>query len=130
VIMPTGQSNSPQVKNALSGIPTKPTGLLPRGAINVSLPIIFQADDVPQHCPPFQVPIGASVNVRGSNGTNAGNSEPCFIGTNKEELSNGGGRQVTPDTEIFFPVDNTVQVWARGKAGDGVQVYVTGNPIG
>ena len=131
--MPTGLNNSPGLAapGSLfpSNIPNKTVNRAPQDAVNVTLTTLIRTTGVPQPATPYQVPPQASVNVRGQNGTTAGNTGPVYVGLNPEELSNGGGRQVTPDTEIFYPVSNAGQIWVRGTAGDGIQVTINANPL-
>jgi hypothetical protein len=129
--MPTGLTNSPDpgLLNPTS-IPTKKGAQPPAEAINITLTITLRVDDIPQVCPPYVVPLGASVNVRGQNGTADGNAASIFIANHPSALQNGNGRMITPDTEIFYPVDSTAQIWISGKAGDGAQVTITANPVG
>ena len=124
--MPTGLSNSPSL---FGGIPQKVSRAVPQPAINLTFTVIFRTTGIPQPCPPYQVPLQASVNVRGQNGLSAGNADPVFVGVSPEDVLSGG-RMVTPDTEIFYPVDNTSAIWARGTAGDGIQVTITANQLG
>jgi hypothetical protein len=129
--MPTGLTNSPDpgLLNP-TAIPTKATARPPAEAINITLTVILRETGVPQVCPPYVVPLGASVNVRGQNGTSGGNTAAVFVDNNPATLANGKGRMITPDTEIFYPVDTTAQIWVVGTAADGIQVTITANPVG
>lgn len=105
--------------------------LQPRKAINHTLQLVFAAAGVAQKLPGLQVEEGLSVNVRGHNGTSAGNKGNIRIALYPEALTNGGGRVITPDTEIPFPVDHTAQIWGiADNAGDGMIASISGTPIG
>lgn len=116
--MPTGLFNSPN-----SETPATPQ-IGPRRAINQAYQIVFLADDTPIRFPFVIVPLGCSVAVRGDNGSGA-NANPAFVGDNPQELN----QTITPDTEINYPSDNLGQIWAMGKAGDGLIAYVRGNAL-
>jgi len=126
--MPTGLKNSPPPFP--SNIPTQRRSAVPQPAINITATVVIDADGVPKNSPPYAIALQASVNVRGSNGKPAGNSAPVFVGLTLDEVLNGRGRMITPDTEIFFPVDNAVTIWVNGTAGDGIQVTITANQLG
>jgi hypothetical protein len=125
--MPTGLTNSPTLQTS---IPQKSAAPISQAAVNITFTVVLRTTGIPQPCPPYWVPLQASVNVRGQNGKAAGNSAPVFVGVSPNDVSNGGGRMITPDTEIFYPVDSTSQIWVNGTAGDGIQVTITANPIG
>lgn len=108
---------------------------MPRNSINVSIQLVFTADDVPQRFPAFSVPPGLGVSVAGSNGT-AANTTVAYVALYREQLSGAGAGRFTvnPSTsassDISFPVDNLCQIFAQGKAGDGVCAYIRGSSIG
>ena len=101
----------------------------PRKAVNFSYRLVLAATGVPQQFPGLIVPVGLSVTLRGHNGAN-GNANLVRVAVTQDGLEGGGGRAVTPDTVISFPVDHMGQVWAVGTAGDGLIADVSGVPIG
>lgn len=123
--MPTGLKNSPI--SGIIGAGAKPGWpSQPRGAINQSVRMIFTATGTPQVSQPVFVPPNCNVYVRGHNGTATGNSAPCRVALSPEGLmlSSPAGDVITPDTEINYPVDNLVQIWGVGTAGDGLIISI------
>lgn len=120
--MPTGINNASGAMANIDSAVTRQS--VNRAAINRSTKILFAADNVPTPVPHMFVPGYTSVYIRAHNGTPTGNSEPVLVATYPEGLTAGRGDVITPDTEITFPVDNTGQIWAQGKAGDGVIVSI------
>ena len=121
--MPTGLKNSPSIGPGLAQSQ-------PRKAINFTIPLISPGTNVPIMFPGLIVPEGLSVSLRGSTaaGVNVGIAR---VGMNREELQSGGGRIITPDTEILFPVDHMAQIWAVfANATDGLIATISGVPIG
>lgn len=128
---PSGNVNGNGIFNSPKNpIPYKQNVLVPQGAINITLPVILLATNTPQPCVPYQVPRQAVVNIRAANGTNTGNQFSVYVGQSPSECMGTSARQISPDSEINYPVDNTGQIWVRGTAADGIQVYVTAQPIG
>jgi hypothetical protein len=118
--MPTGLKNSPAMGPLVSQ--------QPRRAINHTLLLTLGADNVPQNFPGLVVAPGLGVALRGA--TKAGvNVGVVRVSLYPDELLAGGGRVITPDTEISFPVDHMAQIWAIGKAADGLIGSISGVPI-
>ena len=118
---PTGLRNSPTI--GTSG--GKPPFLV--HAINRSLYVIIATANVPVPAQAMNVPPGAAVGIRAHNGTEAGNQKIVRIAGSPEELSNGGGDPLTPDTEISWPCDHLGQIWIAGaNVGDGVRISIQG----
>jgi hypothetical protein len=120
--MPTGLKNSPPLGQGL-------VSSQPRKAINFTIPLIFQATGVPITFPGLIVPEGLSVSLRGATALGV-NASIVRVAENREGLQSGGGRIITPDTEISFPVDHLGQVWAVGTLNDGLIATISGVPIG
>ena len=113
--MPTGLKNSPDLNRPVRG---------PQPFTTTSQ-LIFKATNVPQTFPAFYVPSGASVALRGVNGSTA-NAQPAYVADNISLLTGANRRTITPDTEISFPTDGLNKIWCMGTAGDGVQATING----
>jgi len=104
------------------------TGGLPRGAINTTHQLIFATTGVPVPAQWIKVPQGSSVYIRASNGTTVGNVAGVRVAISRELLSTAnGGDFIANNTEIYYPVDNTGQIWAVGTAADGVAIAIRAN---
>ena len=125
--MPTGLKNSPDDASGLSSLHLAQSQ--PRKAINQSIQVVFVATNVPQRLPGMIVPAGASVSLRGHNGTSAGNSKAVYAAQYAESLGAAGTYTITPDTEITYPVDNLAHIWVMGTLGDGIIVSVRAGGI-
>jgi hypothetical protein len=101
----------------------------PRNAVNVSIQLVFAADNIPQRFPAFQVPKGLSVSLRGVSGSDV-NKSTAFAGLYAEQLGGSGQYTISSDTEVTFPADNLCQIWCMGKEGDGLVASVRGSSVG
>lgn len=101
----------------------------PRAAVNVTLPITIAADNTPMKLPGLQVPAGLGVSLRGATKLGA-NVSVVRVSTDPDELRQGGGRVITPDTEIGFPCNHLGELWYMGTAADGLIVTISGVPVG
>jgi hypothetical protein len=121
--MPTGLKDSPL------GPVAALVSSQPRRAVNNTINTVIAQTGVPQVLPAVIVPAGLSVALRGSTaaGVNAG---VVRVALYPDVLLSGGGRVITPDTEISFPVDHLGQIWIIGTAADGLVVTISGVPIG
>jgi hypothetical protein len=94
-------------------------------SINYTFGVTFAVDDVAVQLEGFEVPPGASVYVRGL----PSNTVPAFVATRPDWVSDASRRSALgPTTAVPFPVANLREIWAAGKAGEGVQVQVMGSP--
>jgi hypothetical protein len=116
--MPTGLTNTPFTRDQIPAVrPGRP-------AINATYKAIFSVTGQPINMPAVSVPPNASVYIRGHNGTNSGNAQPCRAALSPEGLLLTKGDVITPDTEITFPVNNLGQIWAVGTAADRIVVSI------
>lgn len=94
------------------------------GVTRWTLAIKFAADNTPLPCPGYIVPSGCQVRIRANNGTSAGNTQAAFVAEYRERLTTGQGTPLAPFDDIQLQVSNLAQVWAMGKAGDGLVISV------
>ena len=114
--------------NSLAGQPNQP-GQHPTShqVVNDSFRLVLAATGVAQLVPSLRVPPNCTVNIRGHNGTGAGNSATITVGPYKESLGGPSSYPITPDTEIWYPASDIGRIWVVGTAGDGVIVSVRQN---
>jgi hypothetical protein len=105
--------------------PANPLPIVPGRAVldsvNISFLVLLGLTGVAQPVPGFHVPQGATVRVRGHNGTPTGNAQNVSLAEYREQTQ---GDLLTPNTEIVWACTNTNQIWVRGTAGDGVTVSI------
>ena len=121
--MPTGLKNTPAANLG------RATNVGPRGAICDSYQIVFAATNQPVNFSSVIVPLGCSVSLRGVNGSNP-NLGVAFAGPYPAALSSGRRANITPDTEITYPVDNLNQIWCMGAQNDGLIATIRGSALG
>lgn len=122
-------------KNAPTQVQVIPTPI-PKGAGQLSIPpgkppanfnfggitVGGVADqNGPFRAPGVLVPAGMTVRIR-ANPANAGNA---FVGLIREQVLNGRGDIIAPNTEIVYPIDNLAQlIFYFPNAGDGVVISI------
>jgi hypothetical protein len=95
---------------------------------NYTFLLLFEADNAPLQAPGVEVPAGCSVYVRGINGTATGNAQVAYVGPTFESVQSPLHRtNLLPNTQVPYPVANLREIWAMGKANDGVQIQVIGS---
>jgi hypothetical protein len=117
--MPTGLNNSPESTTGQGNSKFK----LPQPAINVSFGLTFDASGI-LNLPGYLVPPQATVRVR----ARAGNEKVINTALSRDGLFAANADVITPDTEIIYPVANLAQIWAKGQAGDSLNVSIRANP--
>lgn len=118
---PQGLTNSPGLPGGpVTGVKLSP-GATIGSTVNQGFYVIIAATGVPQRAPHMFVPPGAQVLVRAHNG-GAGNNNTVYL-DQAPEFPNGGD-PITPDSEITWATDNTINLWLKGTAGDGIRISV------
>jgi hypothetical protein len=119
---PQGLTNQPGLWGGpISGVIARP-GRSIGVTVNQGFYVIIAATGVPQRAPGMAVPPGSAVLVRAHNGTNAGNTNIVTVGSAPDMA--GSGDPITPDSEISWPTNNSVNLWVVGTAGDGIRVSI------
>lgn len=103
----------------------------PRGSFNIRFQLQFLVSGAVIRCPGFVVAPGQVVTVKGVNGSVV-NTHTAFIGESPEILRTTSAQVVLPnaDVSVSYPVDNLIEIFAQGVAGDGLLITVQSPSVG